>query len=206
MIFSDALYKRVTDDLYLYNYSRILVSLDNNRNNKAFLIINYLTLPDSTNPHFTVNNEVAVTLQYVNALPEKTSLFTFYLGLTFALFSAFLLYGYLNITINARQKDIGILRALGARKNDIMKIFILESLLIGILSVIIASIGGFVINEVGNNILYNNYGLLIFVLDFGIIQVLLILGIAVTIALLSTFIPVYKYSKKKPIDVINKVL
>jgi ABC-type antimicrobial peptide transport system permease subunit len=133
-------------------------------------------------------------------------LIAFILAFVFAFLSAFLLYGYVRIAISARQKDIGILRSLGARMTDLMRIFFLESLFVGLIAFIIASAGCFAISEVGNAALIRNYGLLVSVLDFGIIQILLIMGISVLVAYLSTLMPVYRYSKKKPVEVINRIL
>ncbi|NJK71405.1 MAG: FtsX-like permease family protein [Thermales bacterium] len=47
------------------------------------------------------------------------------------------------ISVLKRQKEIGILKALGARNTDILKIFLLESSLLGIIGWIIGTILGY---------------------------------------------------------------
>jgi ABC-type lipoprotein release transport system permease subunit len=64
--------------------------------------------------------------------------------------------------------------------------------------------------SVAVNIAIDNYirksGMIVSILNFGLVQVLLMLGIAVVIAFLATIYPVYSYSKKKPVEVINRIL
>jgi ABC-type antimicrobial peptide transport system permease subunit len=200
---SEEMYEKIADDLYLYDYGRVLIHFGGNSVNKGLL--EYVD-DNVKHPHFKVFNEAVATIRYVDSVLEKLSLIAFVLAFVFAFLSAFLLYGYVRIAISARQKDIGILRALGARMTDLMRIFFLESLFVGLIASIIASAGCFAISEVGNAALIRNYGLLVSALDFGIIQILLIMGISAFIAFLSTFIPVYRYSKKKPAEVITRIL
>jgi len=51
--------------------------------------------------------------------------------------------------------------------------------------------------------LRNEYGLQITLLNFGIRQVALMLAISVAVALISSFLPVYRLSRKKPIETIR---
>lgn len=203
IMMSEEMYEKIADDLYLYDYGRVLIHFGGNSVNKGLL--EYVD-DNVKHPHFKVFNEAVATIRYVDSVLEKLSLIAFVLAFVFAFLSAFLLYGYVRIAISARQKDIGILRALGARMTDLMRIFFLESLFVGLIASIIASAGCFAISEVGNAALIRNYGLLVSALDFGIIQILLIMGISAFIAFLSTFIPVYRYSKKKPAEVITRIL
>lgn len=64
----------------------------------------------------------------------------------------------LYISVVERTREIGILRAVGARKKDIKRIFFSESALLGLFSGLIAVAGAFVISIIGNNILSNSFG------------------------------------------------
>ncbi|TPG68144.1 ABC transporter ATP-binding protein/permease [Brevibacillus laterosporus] len=64
----------------------------------------------------------------------------------------------LYISVVERTKEIGILRAVGARKKDIKRIFFSESALLGLFSGLIAVIVATVISVIGNSILSNSFG------------------------------------------------
>lgn len=66
--------------------------------------------------------------------------------------SAILIFIVLYITVNERMKEIGILRAIGARKNDIRKMFIAEAGIIGLAAGIIAVTASVVITIITNAI------------------------------------------------------
>jgi len=201
IIVSDDFFNSLSNDLFLYDYNRVIVNMGNNTQNNSEFISNIFK--DSNNPNITISNEIIGTLSYIDGILQNVSIFTFYIGLLFAVFSSILLYGYISIMINHREKDIGILRALGAKSTDVMKIFVLESLLIGLASFIFASVGGFIVNFVINHILVSNYDLIITVLNFGIVQIVIIFSISILVSLLSSLIPLYRLSLKKPIDVIK---
>ncbi|MBP3395982.1 MAG: hypothetical protein J6L87_02295, partial [Clostridia bacterium] len=56
-------------------------------------------------------------------------------------------------------------------------------------------------------LILNNYmrnqGINITLLSFGIVQVLIMLGISVLVAAIASFLPVYKIAHKKPVDAIK---
>ncbi|MEH7114307.1 ATP-binding cassette domain-containing protein [Neobacillus niacini] len=64
----------------------------------------------------------------------------------------------LYISVVERTREIGILRAIGARKKDIRRIFFSESALMGLLSGVIAVAGALVISILLNNLLSNSFG------------------------------------------------
>ena len=48
-----------------------------------------------------------------------------------------------------------------------------------------------------------NYNLLITILNPGILQIILVFGISILVAFVSSFVPVYFIANKRPIDAIN---
>ena len=111
--------------------------------------------------------------------------------------------GDIHASIIGRKKEIGILRSLGASKKDVFLVFFGESILISIISVILAvMLFGF--GTMGFNIFLNTRLLMpISLLRVGIRQIAIILALSVGVALAATFIPCYRNSCKKPIDVIK---
>lgn len=123
-------------------------------------------------------------------------------GIVLGIFAILLLSNFISISIANKQKEIGILRAVGARGVDVFKIFVSESgVIVGIcfvISVIFSIISCEGINaSVGAGV--ENISLLV----FGIPSVILLLLISIFVAVVATFLPVYSIARKKPVDSIR---
>ena len=124
------------------------------------------------------------------------------IGIGFAIFASLLLANFIANSISYKKQEIGILRAIGSRSNDVFAIFFSESLIIAITNFTLATIGVGVITAIINAAFRSN-GILVTVLHFGIRQIVLLLIISVGIAALASFLPVKKIASKKPIDAIR---
>lgn len=127
-----------------------------------------------------------------------------WLGLGFAIFSSLLLFNFINISINNKRKEIGILCSLGSNRKDVFSIFLTENLCITLMSVVLTILGCIIFCVLINKYLKSEFQILITVFIFGIKQVFLIFLIGVLTAFISTFIPIYKIASKKPIDIIKQ--
>ena len=83
-------------------------------------------------------------------------------------------------------------------------IFFNESLIIAIINWIVSIIATGTLISVINKSFRKEYHLVITLLHFGIIQVVLMFALSLIVAFVASFIPVYKESKKKPIEAIRK--
>lgn len=153
---------------------------------------------------YYMKNGVMSTLSVVNELIETLAKVFLYVGLGFAVFASLMLMNYIATSISYKRREIGILRAVGARSSDVFGIFFNESLLIALINFVLATIATVVTVIIINNSLRTEYNLLITLLNFGIRQVLLMLGISVAVAFVASFLPVYKVARQRPIDAIKK--
>ena len=116
------------------------------------------------------------------------------------LVSSIMILVVLYISVVERTREIGVLKAIGARRKDIKRIFTAEAFLIGALSgtigIIIAFILGFIVNEITIKMFE------IPVVSISYIYV--ILGIAVSI-IISTIAGVYPASKASKLDPIESL-
>ncbi|MDR2828259.1 MAG: ABC transporter ATP-binding protein/permease [Acholeplasmatales bacterium] len=122
-----------------------------------------------------------------------------------ALFSILLIMSFISNGVTSKKKEIGILRALGARVSDTEKIFMMESFFIATAIALLAIIflfGAFIgiSNYLSSGKLSN-----VSVLSFNFLSIPIIIAFSYIITVLSTIIPVYKISKMKPTDAIKKV-
>ena len=119
------------------------------------------------------------------------------------LVACLLLFNFIGASINNQKREIGILRAIGATKSDVVKIFSLEGLFICIMSIIIAStvsMYGVTYLQEANMAMYQ-FDVNIF--HFGIVEIMITSVIGIVGAVIASFIPIMRIAKKKPIDAIN---
>jgi ABC-type antimicrobial peptide transport system permease subunit len=106
------------------------------------------------------------------------------------------------MSVAERTKEIGILRALGARKRDIRSLFVVETIILGlasaVLGIIVAFIGQVIVNSAVSNLLDK----------YSIIQVSAgaVIGsiiIAIIIALFASLMPAGKAASLNPIEALS---
>lgn len=124
-------------------------------------------------------------------------------GAVTGVFSALMIMNFITTSINSKRKEIGILRAVGAGKSDIFRIFFTETFLLALISFILASVGAGFITVYVNKILYQIT--FTHLLQYGIINVLSIFVISVFISFASTVFPVYKEAMKLPVNSIRQL-
>ena len=122
-----------------------------------------------------------------------------------ALFSALLLYNFISASINAKKKDIGILRAVGARGTDVFKIFIFESALITAACFLLGCVGSLVVCSIVNAQLVAKAIVTVPIMIFDVANAAIVFAIALITALVATALPVRKTVKKKPVEAIRSL-
>ena len=151
---------------------------------------------------FELKNPIMDTLGTFNEIIEVCSKVFLIVGIVFAVFSSLLLMNFIATSISYKKREIGVLRAVGARSSDVFKIFFSEALIIALINFILSTavvIAGIIIV---NTWMHNN-GINITVLTYGIRQFALMLVISAGVALLSSFLPVYNIARRKPVDAIK---
>lgn len=155
---------------------------------------------------FTINNKfVKYFLDFDSQIKKYSSLINA-VSIIWTLIVAILLYSFMSSSIKDNSKQIGILKALGANKNDIFKIYAVEAIIIGIFTTFFGVLGyyfgGLLLNRIITNLFYTFY-FAIFIPN--IITILIMILATFIILFISVIIPILKIDKIKPIDVINNV-
>ncbi len=187
----------------IYSFVIAAVNADNEQAIRKLVELSYAETEDyKPTLLFELNNAVMYTLGNFNDMIEVLSQVFMWVGLGLALFSAFLLMNFISTSISYKKREIGILRAVGARSSDVFKIFFSEAFIIAIINFILA-----VATSVAAVLVLNWYmrgeGINITLLSFGPVQVIIMLAISVAVAALGAFLPVYGIAKKKPVDAIK---
>lgn len=143
------------------------------------------------------------SIQSVDEMVKSLSKVFLYVGLVLAVFAILLFSNFISVSISQKTREIGILRAVGARSFDVFKIFFSESFVISVICVLLATISSIVICHFINVSLASMLGASIFV--FGPISFIILVGIAFVTAIIATFLPVYNAAKKKPVDSIRSL-
>lgn len=154
------------DETSEYQYSVVLYSIYSNFVSQAEFIENYLVLPATIG------------------------------AVIFTVFAALLLTNFLNVSIEFKQKEIGILRALGARKRDVLSVCLSESFCIAGMDFFLSLIA-----LIALCMALNAYFCLS-IFNMGILQIGALFLLSFGVAALATIFPIVKITRKKPIDII----
>ncbi len=196
---SDTLFNEIKE---VVNYPRtILVKLSNNwQKNKE--LFNYLknTQQDDS---IVFSKLVAFTsasrvLDEVHTITEVLKKIFLYVALVLSAFAGLLLMNFIGLSIANKKKQIGVLRAIGARRLDILTIFLVEAIIVALCNFILSLVAVITLCLVLNKMIT------ISALVPSILEATLMLLLSLGVAILATLIPVYKITKKKPIDAINE--
>ena len=153
---------------------------------------------------FILKNSVTYELEMIDDVLEILGQVFLYVGLALAVFASLMLSNFIATSVSMKKQEIGILRAIGSRSNDVFRIFFAEAFIIAMINFTLAIVTTGVVATVINSILREDVGILITILSFGVRQIGLLLAISLFVAAASTFLPVKKIASKKPIDAIRK--
>jgi len=124
-------------------------------------------------------------------------------GLVLAFFAALMLGNFIAASISGREKDIGILRAIGARGADVFKIFATEAAIIALGCYIISLFATLGVCAIVNGAVIGAGALDVALFTFTVPDAFILLAVAALSCFIATFVPVRKAIKKKPVEAIR---
>lgn len=153
---------------------------------------------------FRLATPLSDQLQFANTLISTLEKIFLWTGVAMALFSMLLLFNFISVSISNKKKEIGILRAVGARSLDVFKIFYSESAIITVICYVLAIAACLAICPLINTQIASALGG-VSIITFGPLSWLIMLGIAVVTSIVATFLPVFAIAKKRPVESIRSL-
>ena len=177
-------------------YGSAITMSDKSSEQLKFMLKNY-----DDDSFFKLNNEVSRTIEMITNLLKELKMVFLIIGSIMALFSGLMLLNFISTSISNKQKEIGILRAVGARGSDVFKIFFSEAAIICLIcvffSIILSGVGCFIFNsKIAENLTTQFF-------EFGPINIAIIFAIAFVVGLIGTLFPVIRASKRPPVESIR---
>ena len=182
-------------------YNALVTKLDS----PSFDALMFMLSPDGANDgasYVMVGNDVFREASSSASMFESMTFIFAIIGGVLAGLSALLLFNYISVSISDKRKEIGILRAVGARGSDVFKIFICESLMIAVICGILAIVAAFATCIIINTFTVSS-AIAIQLLDFGVLNALIVFGMALAVAFIGTVLPVYLAARKVPVESIR---
>ncbi len=161
------------------------------------------TAVDGADTQLMLQNPVSFQLKNLQEIFELLSDIFFWVGIVHLLFACLLFSNFIGTSVAFKKRQIGILRALGSRSNDVFRIFFAESFIIAMINFVLSLAGTIGLSALANFYIRHSAGLLLTVLNVGIRQVALLFGICVIVAFVASFLPVRRIAAKRPIDAIR---
>ena len=164
---------------------------------------------DYLNDISSLNNRYVFCTQLIpniNDLIVKLKLYQFVSGILggiASIFSVCLLYSLLSFTIENKKKEMGVLRALGAKARTIFVMFSSEGIYVNFVSLILAYLGSSLIVLYFNHFLKYQNGIRVEIYHFNVVQYLILLGVAIAVTILAIAVPVIKVVRKSPAEAIR---
>ncbi len=202
IILNDKQYDDFIGDEYTYGEYSYVVGAMPKEQSRIVEILEYC-YDEEDKIQYQAQNAVSYELDSVNEGLKIFAKIFMYIGIGFAVFASLMLANFIGTSIAYKKQEIGILRAIGSRSNDVFRIFFSESFIIAMINFVISAVGVCVITNVINGLFRSEMGILVTVLSFGPRQVILLFVVSIAVAFLASFIPVKKIAAKKPIDAIR---
>lgn len=202
MVVCDSMFNEyIGEDFEKGEYSTIIAPMPKDKD-RITEIIEFCYDENST-IQYRAKNAVSYELDMINEALKIFAKIFLYIGIGFAVFASLLLANFIGQSISYKKQEIGILRAIGSRSNDVFRIFFSESFIIAMINFIISATGVGIVSAVINMFFRKGMNVLVTVLSFGPRQIILLFAISVGVAFIASFLPVKKIAAKRPIDAIR---
>lgn len=144
----------------------------------------------------TANQQLLAASQLRNIIASAVSL-------TILLVAGFGIYNIMNMTINEKIREIAILKAMGFSGKDILRIFLTQAAIIGVIGGVTGVLLGYAVSSMVNQVPFRIAGLSTLPINYHIQDFVLSVLFGITITLFAGYLPARKASKIDPVVIIR---
>lgn len=202
---SDKIYSfSITSTKYKQNgkpkYSFTIAKTDNSLEQITYILKN-----DPENGILrTVESEAYQGVVLLVKLIEALSGVFLTIGLILGTLAALLLLNFISASIAAKSKEIGILRAVGARGLDVFRIFFSEAFIFAIVCFVLSSFGSaWLCNMINAGITSTTIVPTVELLNYNLVNIGVNLLVSLVVSAVATFLPVLHAARKPPVESIR---
>ena len=159
---------------------------------------------ESTGVRYPIMNAVSYELEAMDETFDTLAALFRYIAIGMAAFAALMFWNFISGSISQKKKEIGIMRALGARGRDVFLIFFTESFIVAASCFLLGSLLTFGMSLAGNMVIRDTIGILLSLLTFTPRQAILICLLSFAVAVIGSSLPIWRIAKKKPVEVIRE--
>ena len=152
------------------------------------------TLYDMGYANSQTNQMLDMMLQMLDIM---TTLFVGIAGISLVV-SGVMILVVLYISVIERTKEIGVLRAIGARKKDVKRIFVVESIGLGLLAGVVASGVAILVQLIGNHLMTEAFG--VGVIDLTSTFIGLGISVSLAVSVVAGWFPARQAAKLDPVE------
>lgn len=154
------------------------------------------------------NNDAADELSSATKYAEQFKLIGGAAAGVFAFFVVVLLLNYFMSTIKDKNREIGVLRALGVKNSNVLAIFFMEAAIISVLAFVLSVPLGYILTNWLESLVMSSlamgYNVFVHFIDIGIVSSLVTFALCMGIALIGCIAPFIKLFKRKPMEIIRE--
>lgn len=125
------------------------------------------------------------------------------ISLTILIVAGFGIYNIMNMTVNEKIREIAILKAMGFNGNDIVEIFLTQSVIIGIIGGIVGLVIGNVISRIIDEIPFKIATFTTLPIDYKPSDYILAFIFGIIITIIAGYLPAKKASKLDPVSILR---
>lgn len=152
---------------------------------------------------FTLSNEKILEYMDYRDVFNPIKIISLSLSIIFLAISVFVLYKYVNDSINFKEKEIGVLKAVGVSWHDIFKIFSIPNIIISLVIIVVSVVLQYPLIKIFNVVISKIYGNFVESFNIVLLNWISIVILGVIVPLFAAIIPITKSSRKNPKDILN---
>ena len=148
---------------------------------------------------YTLSSNFKDVIGYVNMMYYMLHKYLLVITLVVVIFAIILIYNFVSVTISYSKKTIGILRSLGIKLMDVLKIYTFEAILIAVVSYLLSIVMWIESCKFLNNMFFSDYYNFVGI-PTDVMASLLSLGFVIAISIAMNILACTKVARVKPID------